>query len=230
MKYLALAAVFCGGCSLYFGDDKTPPVAPPPGDTNPPPTNASSLPSSCGGEEVHVFGVYETRSDHSYDSHPTGDGDVTILRPGVHHIVLSAYEPTAWHLKVGPGVTLASVHLIGYSEQTVELLNTTDTPVITSDIEETGTGTVDCGFAFPNDDGGCDTPGLLARAKDLTGEDFTSFHGCYHATSWTLDEDGNASSDCAVDEGYQQYDVFGTCAGGGDDGGDHGGDCGGPTG
>ncbi len=212
MKLTPLLALSLAGCSLYFDDSGSPssgsppaPPGPPPAPPGPPPCGPPSdgpLPDKCGSPEVHVISVYETRSDHSGGYHPTGEGRVTIERPGDHVLVLSAYEPTDWKVTLAPGVQIQQVVLIGYHAQTVDL----NVPVTH------GTG---CGYSYPYNGGGCDTDQLLALAQAHAGADLTSFHGCYHASQWTLHADGGASSNCDTGAGYQVDELYGTCDGGG---------------
>src|SRR5262245_22549369 len=111
MKLPALASLlWCAGCSLYFGSPSQPggdPASPGDDVSDPGSTPGDNPGGGTGGmgdaplprctpgaAEVHVVGVYETRSDHSFGDHPVGEGSVTIERPGTHVLVLSAYEPT----------------------------------------------------------------------------------------------------------------------------------------
>jgi hypothetical protein len=50
----------------------------------------------------------------------SGSINVNITRPGSIALVLSAYEPTAWTLNIGPDTTLASVSIYGMHMQTVD--------------------------------------------------------------------------------------------------------------
>lgn len=80
-KLASLLAVgsILSGCSLYFGDGDDAP-GPYPGDPYPDPGDPHApgepcpgggpLPGTCGESELHIFGVYETRSDHSGGVHP----------------------------------------------------------------------------------------------------------------------------------------------------------------
>jgi len=158
--------------------------------------------------EVNVFGVYETRGDHSAGVHPIGDAIVSIDRQGLHALVLSAYEPTSWHVMLAPGVRVMSIYLIGYYAQTVDL---SGVPVV---MDSAANDRPACGYSYPYNGAGCDTDRLLARVAATVGE-FTTFHGCYHASQWALHADGTATSNCDV-VGYRQYDVIRSC---GDPGG-----------
>lgn len=158
---------------------------------------------TCGPQEVHAIGVYETRSDHDFAHRPVGKGRVTIERPGNHVLVLSAYEPTAWHVTLARGATLASIHLIGYHAQTV---NVTSVPVTTDSYEQGGLS--ECGYSLPYDDEGCDTDALIALAEARAGAPLTTFHGCYRASDWTIHADGTASSTCDVAAGYEEYEFI----------------------
>src|SRR3954466_13170137 len=93
------------GCSLYFG-------GPSERAAGEPSTAASdSLPARCDAPEVDVFGIYEARSDHGPGpgEHQIGEAGVTIDRPGVHKLVLSAYEPKHWHVTLTLGASLESI-------------------------------------------------------------------------------------------------------------------------
>lgn len=191
MKHTTILAIllFSHGCST--SDDSA---------------GGALLRETCGPKEVHVFGVYETRSDHRYGDHPVGEGRVTIERPGQHALVLSAYEPTNWRLTLAPGATIESIHLIGYHAQTVDV---TGVP-ITYDTYEQG-GTSACGYSLPYNGEGCDTDALLALAEARAGAPLTTFHGCYHAPDWTLHADGTATSTCDRDAGYEEFEFIRDC-------------------
>ena len=152
-----------------------------------------------------MVGVYETQGGSSGSNHPIGDGHVTIEGPGVHTLVLSAYEPTRWHVTLAPGARVDAVHLFGYYTQTVDL---TGVPV-TTETYDNGAQPA-CGYSYPYNGQGCDTNQLLARAEAEAGM-ITTFHGCYHASQWTLHGDGTATSDCATASGYQQYNLDRGC-------------------
>jgi hypothetical protein len=203
------------GCSLYFGGpserpgggDVTEPGDPAdPGEPGyPEATLGEDLPARCAATEVDVFGVYETRSDHSAGDHPTGAAGVTIDRPGPHKLVLSAYEPTNWHITLTQGATLESIYLTGYHAQTTDF---TGVPVVV-DTYENGRGYA-CGYSYPYNGQGCDTNQLLANVEAKVGP-VTTFHGCYRATQWALRTDGTAKSDCATSAGYQQSELIRGC-------------------
>lgn len=221
MKPLALVSLLlCGGCSLYFGSsgdpagDKPsgqpssdPPVDPglpaPSGSDSPPGTEPS--PEHCAGPEVHVFGVYVASIDNGCESGPVGTGRVTIERPGIHTLALSAYEATRWHISLAPGARVNAVYLFGYHAQTVDLMGV---PVVTQTYD--GGGQPACGYSYPYNGQGCDTNNLLTRVEAAAGP-IRSFHGCYHAGTWTLHGDMSASSDCDTAAGYQQYDLVNGC-------------------
>jgi hypothetical protein len=207
MKLAPLLALSLAGCSLYFGDAADDPSSLDPGagpDPDPAPESPASgtLPARCGSPEVHVIGVYETRSDHSGGDHPTGEARVTIERPGDHVLVLSAYEPTSWRVTLAPRAHVQAITLIGYYEQTVDLPNV---PVA----HDTG-----CGYSYPYNGQGCDTNALLALAQVHAGTAVTSFHGCYQASDWTLHADGTVASSCNTSAGYEVDQMFGNCGGG----------------
>jgi hypothetical protein len=146
-------------------------------------------------DEVQVVGVYQTRADHSGGHHPVGTGRVRVDRPGRQTLVLSSYEPTNWKIEVGPGVQLQAVYATGYHAQTVELPAGVDVPVTTTSYD-TGGSFVSCGFRYPGDSGGCNTPGLLAWAAQQTGKPVTSFRGCYDGRTWRIGRDLETTADC----------------------------------
>jgi hypothetical protein len=168
-----------------------------------------SGPAVCGKAEVHVIGVYETRDDHSFEYHPTGDAVVRIERGGAHSLVLSSYEPTRWRIELANGARIRAIHLVGYHSQTVTPPHEEIT-ITTNTYTQTQSGA--CGYSWPYNGEGCNTHELLAIAKKLTGNtDVTSFHGCYRATKWTLDHNANASANCAS-AGYEMNTYFGACS------------------
>ncbi|HWU88273.1 MAG TPA: hypothetical protein VN253_13395, partial [Kofleriaceae bacterium] len=207
---LLALALSLAGCTLYFGPADPPATAPPepggppgdPVDPGGPIKPGGPLPATCGTPEVHVLSVYETSSNHSGGNHPTGTATVTIERPGDLALVLSAYEPTDWHVTLAPGAHVRSVTLIGYLTQTVNLANV---PIVHAQ---------GCGYSYPYNGGGCDTNQLLALAKQHAGADVTTFHGCYQASSWTLHADGSAASNCNTAAGYEVDELVADCPGG----------------
>ena len=218
MRLAPLIALSLAGCSLYFGSNVPPSGDPPSGDPSSgdpstgdpsagdPPGGGSSapqdpgpLPVRCGSPEVHVIGMYETSSDHSTDNHPVGDARVAIDRPGNHILVLSAYEPTNWHVSLAAGATVRAIQLFGYNAQAVDLPGVPVTH-----------GTA-CGYSYPYNGGGCDTNQLLALAEAQAGADVTTFHGCYQASDWRLHADGTATSNCNTAAGYRESELFGAC-------------------
>jgi hypothetical protein len=133
-----------------------------------------------GSPALRVIGVYESRSDHSADYHPTGSATVDVEWPGPTVLVLSSYEPTAWAVKTGPDTTIERVILNGFYPQLV----TAPPGAVVDDHSGDGKYFSPCGFEWPNDDGGCDTPALVAGAEQLSGLTLSSFHGCYRMTNF----------------------------------------------
>ena len=209
MKSYALALLLTGsGCSLYFGDRSEPPAVGSGIPGSPGGNESELLPARCDSAEVDVFGVYETRSDHSSGDHPVGEAGVTIDRPGPHKLVLSAYEPTNWHVTLTSGATVESIYLIGYHAQTVRVPGMPDVPV-TIDTFDNG-GTPGCGYSYPYNGQGCDTDELFARVEAKVGP-INTFHGCYRASQWALRTDGTGKSDCDTEAGYKQYELIRGC-------------------
>lgn len=198
----ALIGFALAGCSLVQSEEGSAALSP--DDDSPP------IEGNCE-VETNVIGVYQTRGDHSAGNHPTGEGRVSIQRPGRHRLVLSSYEPTSWTVEAGPDVVIESVHLVGYHTQTV---NEIEGATVTINTIEQGEYAVACGYYFPSDTGGCDTPGLLAFAEQITENPVSTFHGCYDASEWILGADGSVQSDCDTQRGYEVTQHLGECLGG----------------
>jgi hypothetical protein len=153
--------------------------------------------SQSGTPEIHIFGVYETRSDHSFDYRPQGVADITIERQGKPLVlVLSSYEPTKWRLHKSAGVNIETVILNGYHEQQVE-----GTSGIITIINRSGVNSISpSAYKWPSK-GKDDTRILVSWVEKLIGTEITSFHGCYRATKFTLkDTVGNKPVQLTVEQ------------------------------
>jgi hypothetical protein len=215
VSLVSLVVLASSGCSLYFNDRADPDVGvpdpgqpvplplpttppPPPVPTVPPPLPIpdkpcdGGAPTSCTGHAVDVFSVYETRSDHSFDYHPVGTGNVTITAPEAHTLVLVSYEPTHWSVSAIPGATIDTIYLLGYHAQSVDIADR-NVRIVPLSFEQGGPAL--CGISYPYGGDGCDTNALLAFIEGLAGP-VNNFHGCYRATSWTLLPGGTATSNC----------------------------------
>lgn len=134
--------------------------------------------------ETHVIGVYETDSSHSGGYHPTGLGRIEI-KGGLTqpiNLVLSAYEPTNWVL-YGEGVSsIASVLINGYHDSFVTGIDASKV------IDRSGLGQyiTACGYAWPDNSGGCNTAGLLKGVATFYGTPVTSFTGIYHGKGFVV--------------------------------------------
>lgn len=134
--------------------------------------------------QLLVIGVYETRSDHSYNYHPQGTASVNILNQGTAPLtlVLSSYEPTLWNLNVAAGVSINEVILNGYHSQQVSGAS----GITVTDRSGLGNYFSACAYAWPSSTGGCDTPGLISGVEAYTGLTLTAFSGTYRATDFTV--------------------------------------------
>jgi hypothetical protein len=129
-----------------------------------------------------VFGIYESRSDHSYGNHPTGTATVHVRRTVPHVLVLSSYEPTQWTLDVAPGARIERIILNGYHAQTLS-----GVPAGVPVVDRSGPGYLSaCAYKWPGDDQGCNTQGLVSGVEGLTSRELTAFAGCYRGTEFTL--------------------------------------------
>ncbi|AKT42625.1 hypothetical protein [Chondromyces crocatus] len=163
------------------------------------PGNPGNGPISSCGTEFHIFGVYETHSNHSgADDHPEGEATIHIERPGSHVIALSSYEPVHWTVTMAPGVTLEKVILNGYHDQRADV--PAGVPVESHDGTSGWLGAY--GYAWPSSEGGSDTPALVGALEAAAGQEMTSFHGCYSSTSFVLHDDLSVAAGCDIDGGY----------------------------
>ncbi|MBL9101980.1 MAG: hypothetical protein JNL82_13535 [Myxococcales bacterium] len=128
-------------------------------------------------EELHIVAMYQATA---------GAATISLTRTGVPlTLFLSSYEPVAFTLDVAPGVQLEHVILDGYNMHTVQGQGAAMVSDISGDFGDPFW--VACGYFWPMNDGGCDTPGNVAAAEGLTGLQLTSFAGCYEGISFTLD-------------------------------------------
>lgn len=134
--------------------------------------------------ELLVIGVYETRSDHSFNYHPQGTANVNIVNQGTVPLtlVLSSYEPTLWNLNIASGVLINEIILNGYHFQEVSGAS----GVTVTDRSGLGKYFSACAYAWPSSTGGCDTPGLISGVEAYTGLTLTAFSGAYRATDFTI--------------------------------------------
>lgn len=198
---LPLIGAGCGPIVIGGGGGDDPPgpgdvpVDPPGGPGGPP--GGGSAPS-CGAE-LHIFGVYETHSNHSGGSHPAGAATVHVERQGSHVLALSSYEPVTWTVTAEPGVVIEKIILNGYHAQTASAPS--GVPVEAYDYEVHGNWLGAYAYAWPGSTGGSDTQALVATLEQLAGRGMTSFHGCYQGTSYVLHDDLSATVACTEGQG-----------------------------
>ncbi|HVK66582.1 MAG TPA: hypothetical protein VM694_18995 [Polyangium sp.] len=187
----ALGLLGCKGTVVTGGGDD-PPGPGGPGDV--------VVPAPVCGSELHLIGIYESHGNHGGGVHPAGAASVHVERQSSSILVLSSYEPVHWTVTAAEGVTLEKVILNGYHDQTADV--PAGVPVEIHDGPDGSLGAY--GYAWPHAEGGSDTQALVAAAQNVTGRVLTSFHGCYQATQFTLHDDLQADSSCAVEAGYTQ--------------------------
>lgn len=152
---------------------------------------SSYVASSSATPDICIFGVYETRGDHSFGFHPQGTANVHVKyvagRPMVPLVlVLSSYEPTRWILDIDSDAVVSQIILNGYHHQ--EVTNAGSIPVMNfSGIENGGTPYLSaCAYRWPGDNQGCDTPALVSGVESLLGQPISAFSGSYRATDFTV--------------------------------------------
>ena len=161
------------------------------------PGGVVSPPLVCGSE-LHLVGIYESHGNHGGGVHPPGAATVHVERQSSSILVLSSYEPVHWTVTAAEGVTLEKVILNGYHGQSADV--PAGVPVEIHDGPDGSLGAY--AYAWPHAEGGSDTQALVAAIENLTGRALTSFNGCYQATHFTLHDDLQADSTCAVEAGY----------------------------
>lgn len=151
----------------------------------------SYLSPTAGAPEVHVIGVYETNSNHSFGSHPTGFADVRVKynQPGPMQpitLVLSSYEPNEWRLNIDPAAVIETIVLNGYYAQSVT--GAGGIPIVNRSNSPGGHATLgNYAYRWPLSTGGSSTQGLLVAVENLLGTRISSFTGTYRAASFTID-------------------------------------------
>ena len=126
-------------------------------------------------EELHIIGVYQASGNALTVDVTRVDVPLTL--------VLSSYEPVAFTLNLAPGVLLEQVILNGYNAHTVQGQGA----ATVTDVSGQFNFYAACAYAWPEDDGGCNTPGLVAGAEAATGLSLTTFAACYEGSSFSLD-------------------------------------------
>jgi len=152
---------------------------------------------SCGSE-LHILGVYETHSDHSYNNHPPGAAAVHVERQGAMVLALSSYEPVHWTVTAEPGAVIEKVIINGYYDQSADVPPGVPVEIYAGPAGSFGT----YAYAWPAAEGGSDPPGLVSAIEQAVGLQMTSFHGCYQSTSFVLHDDLDVTAACAEDSGY----------------------------
>ena len=197
------------GCgTVVTGGGEDPPSGPGYPGTEPgyPGEEPGGGPAPVCGPELHILGVYETHSNHGGGNHPSGEATVHVEREGAMVLALSSYEPVHWSVTAAPGAVIEKVILNGYHAQTADV-----PPGVPVETHDEGQMLAACAYEWPGDDQGCDTQGLVSALEGLTGRTLTSFHGCYDADAFVLNDDLSATSTCDVAAGYSLNSHVATC-------------------
>jgi hypothetical protein len=133
--------------------------------------------------ELHVVGIYESRSDHTFSFRPQGEASVHVTRPGSVVVGVTSYEPTRWTITAAPDTKILSVIALGYHAQELSVPIGAEVSIHTYD---QGDSVVGCAYVWPSDDQGCDTPGTVAAMEEKSGLSLNSFQGCYTGTSFVV--------------------------------------------
>ncbi len=135
--------------------------------------------SSSSPKEVHLVGVYEANSNHRAGYHPSGQVEVKVTRQDKPIILaLSSYEPVEWNIQLEPGVVVEKVILNGYHDQKV--IGISGIPIEEYSYEETGRYLGNFTYEWES------SPALVKQLNQLTGNQLTSFQGCYRGTQFEI--------------------------------------------
>lgn len=130
--------------------------------------------STPAAPEVHVIGVYETRSDHSGGIHPEGRATIHIVGSASApvNLVLSSYEPTEWVLD-GDTSFIASILVHSYHDSRVTGFDAGKVTEISFSRSAYSLSTFN-------------SSGLAAEVQKVYGVPPASFSGVYRATDFTV--------------------------------------------
>lgn len=126
--------------------------------------------------ELHIFGVYETRSDHHSGYHPRGEGIVYVDSTTPVILGLSSYEPTHWTVVTKTPGSIVEVICNGSYEPTATVPEGVPVRILDPNLP----------YGYGHDGGGGDTWGLIHGLESLTGVTYASFSGCYNATRFSV--------------------------------------------
>jgi len=163
--------------------------------------------------ELHIIGVYEASM---LPGTPRGEALIRIRRHSASTLVLSAYEPTRWTVRMEAGGRVDRVIATGYHRQEV-VVEPADAGVETTTISyEDDQDMLGVGYSWPSESerhGQCEDffspeeceflgefwrydlqhqieelERLVAGAERITDRSLTTFHGCYDMSEFTLTE------------------------------------------
>lgn len=176
----------------------------------------SFVSNSIRSPELHIIGIYEasgTRSSHD-------EATIWVRRAATSALVLSAFDPTRWIVRLEAGNSVQQVIATGYRRQEVVIEPpdaSVEVTIVTYDDDQDILGVGyswpteqerngECADFFPSDL--CEHLGdswrhflqneiegveeLVANAEARTGRTLTSFHGCYDMSQFTLTETSTA--------------------------------------
>lgn len=127
-------------------------------------------------------------------THDSANLDVRLDRPGRYVLVIGSYNPGAWQISVGEGVTLEKVIAYGYEAQTVtapEGVVVENHAYVDGQSEEYAVG-----HGWPYTFGGSDTVGYVGLAERDSGLPLSFFAGAYTTTGFTLHADDVTPTTC----------------------------------
>ena len=184
-------AFFCAGVATFWAAYSSPAVMAASVTINDSSGVTSYTCAVPGTPEVHVIGVYETNSSHSFGNHPTGYSDVRVAYDGAGPmqpitLVLSSYESNVWRFDIDPGAAVEKIVVSGYYAQSVT--GAGGVPVVMRSYQAAGeTRLGPTAYRWPLSTGGGSTQGFLVAVEDLFDTRVSSFTGAYHATSFTVE-------------------------------------------
>ena len=150
---------------------------------------------NANGTALHFIGIQATSPWASFDDNRPGRALVNFELPGPNVLVLSAYRPTTWTVRVKQGGSLLRVVVIGYYKQKVKVLGNkhiVQQHLISYSPGSQFTNTCRaecCGFEYhveAHRTDLCNAQLLIERMERSTGLKRSSFTGCNFASKFTL--------------------------------------------
>lgn len=136
--------------------------------------------SMGSGAQLHVVGVYQG----ALGTDGKRSVQVRVSRQGASVLVLSAYSPTTWNVRVEPGASLERIIVSGYYAQ--QVLAPAGVPIEIHSSTQTQDSLGPTAYQWPSSS----ATQLVSAAEDRIERNLSSFRGCYEGASFEIGEPG----------------------------------------